>query len=78
LVPQAWHRERIGRSSGRVDDPGVKLWTVCGVVTGRAGSRCTDHAQQSNRRRYNALYSKRAWQRLSARVLRAWRGEHGD
>ena len=24
------------------------------------------------------MYSTRAWQRLSARVLRAWRGEHGD
>lgn len=23
------------------------------------------------------MYSTRAWQRLSARVLRAWRGEHG-
>jgi 5-methylcytosine-specific restriction protein A len=28
--------------------------------------------------RHNALYTTRAWQRLSARVLRAWRGEHGD
>jgi 5-methylcytosine-specific restriction protein A len=56
----------------------VKLCTVCGVVTSRAGSRCTDHARQSNRSRHNALYSTRAWQRLSARVLRAWRGEHGD
>jgi 5-methylcytosine-specific restriction protein A len=56
----------------------VKLCTVCGVVTSRAGSRCTEHARQSNRSRHNALYSTRAWQRLSARVLRAWRGEHGD
>ncbi len=24
------------------------------------------------------MYGTRAWQRLSARVLRAWRGEHGD
>jgi len=56
----------------------VKLCTVCGVVTSRAGSRCADHARQSNRSRHNALYSTRAWQRLSARVLRAWRGEHGD
>ena len=56
----------------------VKLCTVCGVVTSRAGSRCTTHARQSNRSRHNALYSTRAWQRLSARVLRAWRGEHGD
>jgi 5-methylcytosine-specific restriction protein A len=55
----------------------VKLCTVCGVVTSRAGSRCTDHARQSNRSRHNALYSTRVWQRLSARVLRAWRGEHG-
>lgn len=56
----------------------MKLCTVCGVVTSRAGSRCTEHARQSNRSRHNALYSTRAWQRLSARVLRAWRGEHGD
>jgi 5-methylcytosine-specific restriction protein A len=56
----------------------MKLCTVCGVVTSRAGSRCTEHARQSNRSRHNALYSTRAWQRLSARMLRAWRGEHGD
>ena len=58
--------------------PAVKLCTVCGVITSRAGSRCTAHARQSNRSRHNALYSTRAWQRLSARVLRTWRGEHGD
>ena len=56
----------------------MKLCTVCGVVTSRAGSRCTEHARRSNRSRHNALYSTRAWQRLSARVLRAWRGEHGS
>ena len=56
----------------------MKLCTVCAVVTSRAGSRCAEHARQSNRSRHNALYSTRAWQRLSARVLRAWRGEHGD
>ena len=56
----------------------VTLCTVCGVVTSRVGSRCTEHARQSNRGRHNALYNTQAWQRLSARVLRAWRGEHGD
>jgi 5-methylcytosine-specific restriction protein A len=56
----------------------VKLCTACGVLTSRAGSRCTEHARQSNRSRHNALYSTRAWQRLSARVLRGWRGEHGN
>ena len=56
----------------------MKLCTVCGVVTSRLGSRCTTHARQSNRSRHNALYSTRAWQRLSARVLRAWRGQHGN
>ena len=56
----------------------MKLCTVCGVVTSHAGSRCTEHARQSNRSRHNVLYSTRAWQRLSARVLRAWRGEHGS
>ena len=56
----------------------MKLCRVCGVVTSRAGGRCTEHARQSDRSRHNALHSTRAWQRLSARVLRAWRGEHGD
>ncbi len=78
MVPQAKDRRRIDRTSHPVDDSGVKLCTVCGVVTSRAGSRCTDHARASNRSRHNALYSTRAWQRLSARVLRAWRGEHGN
>ena len=55
-----------------------KLCTVCGVVTSRPGSRCTEHARQSNRSRHNTIYSTRAWQRLSARVLRAWRGQHGN
>ena len=55
----------------------MKPCTLCGVVTSRAGSRCTDHARQSNRSRHNALYITRGWQRLSARVLRVWRGEHG-
>src|SRR3990170_7842362 len=56
----------------------MKLCTVCGVVTSRPGSRCTEHARQSNRSRHNALYGTRAWQRLSVRVLRAWRGQHGN
>ncbi|MGK2849567.1 MAG: HNH endonuclease [Candidatus Limnocylindrales bacterium] len=56
----------------------MKLCTVCAVVTSRAGSRCIEHARQSNRSRHNALYSTPAWQRLSARVLRAWRGEQGN
>ena len=56
----------------------MKLCTACGVLTSRPGSRCTEHARQSNRSRHNALYGTRAWQRLSARVLRAWRGEHGN
>jgi len=68
----------MDRASQPADDSGVKLCTVCGVVTSRAGSRCTDHARQSNRSRHNALYSTQVWQRLSARVLRAWRGEHGN
>lgn len=56
----------------------MKLCTVCGVVTSRPGSRCTVHARLSNRSRHNALYNTREWQRLSARVLRAWRGQHGN
>jgi 5-methylcytosine-specific restriction protein A len=56
----------------------VKLCTVCGVVSSRAGSRCTDHARQSNRSRHNGLYSTRAWQRLSARVVARHRGQYGN
>jgi 5-methylcytosine-specific restriction enzyme A len=56
----------------------MKLCTVCGVVTSRPGSRCAIHTRQSNRSRHNALYNTRAWQRLSARVLRAWRGQYGN
>ena len=56
----------------------MKLCTVCGVVTSRPGGRCSEHARQSNRSRHNALYSTRSWQRLSVRVLRAWRGERGN
>ena len=56
----------------------MKLCTVCGVVTSRAGSRCAAHARRSSPSRHSAVYRTRAWQRLSARVLRAWRGEHGD
>jgi len=56
----------------------MRLCTVCGVVTSRLGSRCTTHARQSNCNRHNALYSTRAWQRFSARVLRAWRGQYGN
>jgi 5-methylcytosine-specific restriction protein A len=56
----------------------VRLCTVCGVLTSGTGGRCTTHERQSNRSRHNALYSTRAWQRLSARVLRAWRGEHSE
>lgn len=67
----------MGRTSRPPDDSRVKLCTACGVVTSRAGSRCTDHVRQSNRSRHSALYSARDWQRLSARVLRSWRGEHG-
>jgi hypothetical protein len=56
----------------------VKLCTVGGVVTSRAGNRCTEHARETNRSRHNALSGTRAWQRLSARVLHSWRGKHGN
>jgi 5-methylcytosine-specific restriction protein A len=56
----------------------VKLCTVCGVVTSRAGSRCAAHARRSSPSRHSGIYRTREWQRLSARVLRAWRGQHGD
>ena len=56
----------------------MKLCTVCGVVTSRPGSRCTEHASQSNRSRHNVLYGTRAWQRLSARVIARHRGQCGN
>lgn len=56
----------------------MNLCTVCGVLTSRPGSRCTEHARQSARSRHNVLYNTRAWQRLSVRVLRAWRGQYGN
>ncbi len=56
----------------------VKLCTVCGVLTSGASSRCTKHARQSNRSRHNALYSTRAWQRLSRRVIARHRGARGN
>ena len=56
----------------------MKLCTVCGVLTSGAGSRCTVHARASNRSRHNALYSTRAWQRLSARMIARHRGEYGN
>ncbi len=37
----------MDRSSQPADDLRVKLCTVCGVVTSRAGSRCNTHARQS-------------------------------
>jgi 5-methylcytosine-specific restriction enzyme A len=68
----------MDRANHPVHDSQVKPCTVCGVVTSRTGSRCADHARQSNRSRHNALYSTRGWQRLSDRVPHAWRGEHGN
>jgi 5-methylcytosine-specific restriction endonuclease McrA len=55
----------------------VKLCTVCGVVTSGPGSRCTAHAQQSNRSRHNPLYATREWQRLSVRIIAAHVGAFG-
>ena len=51
--------------------------TVCGILTTRRG-RCFTHARSGTRSVHNAVYDTRAWRRLRARVLRAWRGEHGD
>jgi len=59
-------------------DQPVKLCTVCGVVTSRPGSRCAAHARRSSPSRHSAVYRTREWQCLSARVLRAWRGERGS
>ena len=54
----------------------VKLCTVCGVTTSR-GSRCALHPAKT-RGGNGALYLSREWKTLSARVLRAWRGQHGN
>jgi 5-methylcytosine-specific restriction endonuclease McrA len=56
----------------------MKLWTVCGVVTSRPGSRCLVHARLSNSSRHNALYDTWAWQRLSTRVIGRHRGQYGN
>ena len=56
----------------------MKLCTGCGVVTSRAGGRCAAHPRRSSPSRHSAVYRTRAWRRLSACVLRAWRGERGD
>jgi hypothetical protein len=67
---QSWSSRRSTQSEWTVPadpvDSRVKLCTVCGVVTSRAGSRCIQHARQSNRSRHNALCSTRALQRASA------------
>ena len=68
----------MDRTGGPLDDLRVKLCTVCGIVTSRAGNRCAAHARRSSPSRHSAVYRTREWQRLSARVLRAWRGERGD
>jgi len=51
--------------------------TVCGILTTRRG-RCFAHARSGTRSAHNAVYDTRQWRRLRARVLRAWRGEHGN
>jgi len=51
--------------------------TVCGILTTRRG-RCFEHARSGTRSVHNALYDTREWRHLRARVLRAWRGEHGS
>lgn len=56
----------------------MKVCTVCGVVTSRPGGRCLIHARLSNRSRHNTLYSTRAWQRLSARIIARHRGQYGN
>lgn len=38
----------MDRASHLTDDSRVKLCTVCGVVTSRAGSRCTKHGRNAN------------------------------
>jgi hypothetical protein len=56
-------RERRGHATEPIHDSRVKLCTVCGVVTSRPSSRCTDHA---------------AVQPQSAqRTVRRGTGEHG-
>jgi len=59
----------------------VEIARVLGRRPGRASASNLHRGarnRQSNRSRHNTLYSARACHRLSARVLRAWRGEHGN
>jgi hypothetical protein len=53
LLRKTRHSPRAGQA--------VKLCTICAVLTSRPGSRCTEHASQSNRSRHDARYSTRAW-----------------
>jgi hypothetical protein len=51
----------MDRANQPADDSGVRLCTVCGVVTSRAGSSCTDHARQSIRSGHNFVSAYNSW-----------------
>jgi hypothetical protein len=47
----------------------MKLCTVCGVVTSRAGSRCTEHARLSGIGANHHVHADARWARLSKRMV---------
>ena len=59
----------------------MKLCTVCGVVTSRAGSRCLEHARQSNRRlRSDGTFGDGRHRKLHLNPCEAWgpQARYGD
>ena len=55
----------------------MKLCTVCGVVTNRPGSRCTEHARQSGIGANHHIHADPRWMRLSQRVIDRHVGQYG-
>lgn len=56
----------------------MRLCLDCGIATSLSGGRCAEHRRASNRSQHNEQYATREWRALSARILRAHRGQHGD
>ncbi len=55
----------------------MKVCTVCGVVTSRAGSRCTEHARLSGIGANHRVHADPRWARLSKRVITRHVGQYG-
>ncbi len=55
----------------------MKLCTVCGVITSRAGSRCTEHPRLSGIGANHHVHADPRWTRLSKRMIARHVGQHG-